>query len=164
MIDQIHTAIAALLTGDAPYLADMQALQLGSRDEATAPKLLRGLRTAKQVPQHDYPAQLLEVGDSEAESLANSGSEFSVIGFTQQGMATDTLIGFIWSQQDRDKAVAQRLGIQNAMVDLFLRHPDPGDATLAWVRAVAHDRGALHPTQTCLITVRVEYAQQRTPR
>lgn len=164
MIDQIHTAIQQLLTADAPYLADLQALQLGARDESVVPKLLLGLRTVKQVQSHDYPAQLLDVGDGEAESLANSGSEFSVIGFEQQGMAADVLLGFIWSQQERDRAVAQRLGLQNAVIDLFLRNPDPGGATLAWVRGVAHDRSALHPTQTTLFTIRVEYAQQRTPR
>lgn len=164
MIETIFTAIKGLLQADEPFLADIRALGLGKIGEEADLTVLGGLRPAAQVPQQKYPAALLDLGDSEAEALSNGGSEFSVIGFTQQGMAADILIGLIWHQQDRDTAVAQRLGINAAFVDLFLRHPDPGGAVLAWVRRVDHDRGGVHPTQTTLITVRVEYAQQRTDR
>lgn len=162
MIEQIYQAIRTLITTDATFVAAIQALGLGADGAAISPKVLDSMRRPEQVPQHDWPAFLLEAGDSDAEALSNDGSEFSVIGFTQQGMAADILIGLIWHQQDRATAVSQRLGLEAAFVDLFLRNPDPGDATLAWVRRVDRDRGALHPTQTALVTVRVEYAQQRT--
>lgn len=164
MITQIHAAIADLLTGDAPFVADMQALVLGSRDTPDTPRLLNAFRQPQQIPQDKWPAFLLEKGDSEASSAANDGSEFGVIGFTQQGMATDVLIGLIWHQSNPDTAYAQRLGLEQAFVDLLLRHPDPGGATLAWVRSIRFDGGALHPTQTALVTVRVEYEIQRTRR
>lgn len=164
VIEQIHAAIEALLAGDAPFVADMQALGLGTRNTADVPRLLLSLRDPRQVSQDLMPAFLVEKGDADAEALSNDGSEFSVIGFTQQGMATDVLIGVIWHQQDPALAYRQRMGLETAFVDLFLRHPDPGGTTLAWVRRVDFDRGALHPTQTVLATVRVEYAQQRTDR
>lgn len=164
MIGLIHAGIEALLTGDAPFVADMQALNLGSGGEAVAPQLLLALREPAQVPQQKYPAFLVEKGNADTEVLSDTGSEFSVIGFTQQGMATDVLIGVIWHQPTPETAYRQRMGLETAFVDLFLRHPDPGGATLAWVRRVDFDRGALHPTQTALVTVRVEYAQQRTAR
>jgi hypothetical protein len=164
VIEQIHAAIEALLAGDALFVADMQALALGAQNQQVAPQVLLALRDPAQIPQAKWPALLVEAGDGEAESITNSGSEFSVIGYTQQGMAADVEIGLIWHQADPDTAYRQRLGIQTAFIDLFLRNPDPGDAVLAYVRAIRPDRGALHPTQTMLITVRVEYAQQRISR
>lgn len=164
MIEQIHAAISALLTGDTYFVADLKAIGLGSHGEAAAPQVLPAFRQPQQVPQQKYPAFLLEKGDSATEGLSDDGSEFSVIGFTQQGMATDVLIGMIWHQTDPAVAYAQRLAIEQPFIDLFLRNPGPGNATLAWVRRIDFDRGALHPTQTALVTVRVEYAAQRTPR
>ena len=164
MIGQIHAAIEALLTGDAPFVADLLALNLGSDGSAVAPQLLLSLRDPRQVPQQKFPALLVEKGNADTEALSDTGSEFSVIGFSQQGMATDVLVGLIWHQPDPVVAYRQRTGLETAFVDLFLRHPDPGGATLAWTRRIDFDRGALHPTQTALVTVRVEYAQQRSNR
>lgn len=164
VIEQIHAAIEALLAGDALFLADMQALELGSQNQAVAPQVLLALRDPQQVHQSKYPAFLIEAGDAETEALTNDGTSFSVIGYTQQGMAADVEIGVLWHQADPDKAYRQRVGMEAPFIDLFLRNPDPGDATLAYVRRIVPDRGALHPTQTMLITVRVEYAQQRLQR
>lgn len=162
MIGAIHAAIEALLSADATFAADILALGLGSAGQAAAPQLLLGLREPRQVSAAQLPAYLVEKGDDDTASLTQDGSEFSVIGFSQQGMATDVLIGVIWSQQDVETAYRQRLGLSTAFVDLFLRNPDPGGAVMAWTRKVVYDRGALHPTQTALVTVRVEYAQQRS--
>lgn len=158
----IHAAIESLLKTDATFLAAVSALNLGAESQPAEPQVLKAFRDPRQIPQHQWPAWILEAGDSEAEGLTNADSTFGVLGFSQQGMACDVLIGAIWHQGDRDTAYDQRLALEAIFVDLFLRHPDPGGATLAWVRRVEFDRGALHPTQTAMVTVRVEYAQERS--
>lgn len=163
-IEAIHDAIAALLTQDALFAQDLTALALGANNGALVPRVIEAFRTPQQVPQQHYPAFLLEKGDSEAESIGNDGGGFGVIGYTQQSMATDVLIGLVWHQQDHSRAYRQRLGIERAFIDLFLRHADAGGATLAYVRRVDFDRGGLHPLQTAQIVARVEYSQQRITR
>lgn len=163
VIVAIHAAIEALLANDATFVAAIRALNLGTGGVAATPKVMKSLRDPQQVGQENYPAWLIEKGDSAAESLSNDGTEFGVIGFTQQGMASDILIGLVWHQQDAAVAYGQRLGLEAAFVDLFLRNPAPGGATIAWARELKFDRGALHPTQTALATIRVEYAQARLP-
>lgn len=166
MIVQIHDAIEALLSGDADFLADVRALELGAQGQAAVFQILHSLRDPAQVHPSKLPAVMLEKGDDEIESLSNTGDDggFSVIGYTQQGMAADLFIGMQWHQADPERAYRQRLGLLPVFVDLFLRNPDPGGATNVYVRRMEFDRGALHPIQTALVTVRIEYAQPRISR
>ena len=159
---QIHDAIEQLLLDDALFRADMEALGLSAHGQAAHPKIIKAFRPAQQIDASKLPAFVLEKGNSSAAPLANAGSEHSVIGFQQQGMSTDVFIGLAWHQQEHEKAYEQRLGIERAFIQLFLRHPDPGGAVMAWVSSVEFDRGALHPRQTALVTVTTEYAVRRS--
>lgn len=160
----IHNALADLLTGDPNFLSDLGVLTLGNGGAVAYPQVLRAFRDPRQIDSARLPLFLLESGDSDAQAVTNDGSMFGVVGFTQQDMACDVLIGVIWHQQDHDTAYAQRLRLETAFIDLLLRHPDVGGAVTAWVNKVQFDRGALHPTQTAVITVRVEYVQARIDR
>lgn len=159
---QIHDAIEVLLRNDAPFKAAMEALGLGAHGQAAHPNIIKAFRDPAQIDSSKLPAFVLEKGDSQAAALSNAGSEHSVIGFQQQGMSTDVYIGLAWHQQDHDKAYDQRIGLELAFVQLFLRNPDPGGAVMSWVSQVEFDRGALHPRQTALITVTNEYAVRRS--
>lgn len=161
-VTQIHEAIEALLRDDAAFQADIAALGLGTTGAAAHPKIIKAFRPPEQIGAEHLPAFVLEKGDSQTAVLTNAGTEHSVIGFVQQGMGTEIYIGLVWHQQAHDRAYEQRLGLENAFVELFLRNPDPGGAVLAWVSQVEFDRGALHPRQTALVTVTAEYVVRRS--
>lgn len=162
-IADIHDGLATLLAEDVTFRQQIDALGLGADGAAAVPAVWRGFRDPRQIHASKLPLMVLETGDSEAQAATNDGSQFGVLGYTQQEMAADVLIGLVWHQPDHDKAYAQRVALESIFVLLLLRNPDVGGALQAWVHQVQYDRGALHPTQTAVVTVRVEYVLARPP-
>lgn len=163
-IAAIHAALASLLATDAHFVDDIEAIGLGSSGQAVVPGLLKAFRDPRQIHTSTLPLFVLDTGDGDAQAILNDGNTFGVMGYTQQDMAAEILVGLVWHQTDHDTAYAQRLKLEPAFIDLMLRHPDVGGAAQAWVAKIQFDRGALHPTQTAVVTIRVEYAQKRVVR
>lgn len=152
MIDALHDAIADLLTTEPTFVADVQALALGSSGAAATPGVLRSFRPLRSLGQEHYPSWLLEPGD--ATSIEES------IGSHCQTFEVEILLALVWHQQDHATAYAQRLALLSAITRLFLRNPRPGDIADVRVDAEANDRSANHPahiaTLRLLATVRIE--------
>lgn len=163
-IATIHAALAVLLTTDPFFVEDIEAIGLGAAGQIVVPGMWYAFRDPRQIHTSKLPLFVLEKGDSDAQAVLNDGNTFGVMGFSQQDMATDILVGMIWHQPDHDTAYQQRLKIEPAFLDLMLRHPDVGGAVQAWVRHIQFDRGALHPTHTAVVSIRVEYTQHRVIR
>jgi len=143
----IDSGIAALLAGDAAFLADIQALGLGENGEAMAPSLLRGFRPVASIGQEHFPCWVMELGDT--------GSTGVAVGACHQDFQGELLLALVWHQQDPDTAYQQRLGLLPALVRLFLRNPLMGDAAVT-VDAQANDRSANHPTHITTFRLLVE--------
>lgn len=162
-IAAIHDALADLLTQDAAFVAAIQALGLGNDGAAAVPGVWLAFRDPRQIHASKLPLFVLESGDADAQAVTNDGSTFGVMGYTQQEMAADVLVGLVWHQPDHETAYRQRLGLETAFLQLLLRNPAVGGALQAWLKQMQFDRGALHPTQTAVATLRVEYIVSRDP-
>ena len=153
MIRALHDAIATLLTTDAQFLADVQALGLGSSGEAVAPKVLRSFRPIASLGQEHFPAWVMEPGDDETIGRA--------VGSCHQDLQVEILLGLVWHQQDPDAAYYQRLDMRGPLTALFLRNPSPDGDSTVYVDAQGNDRSANHPTHitTFRLLAEVSYTQ-----
>lgn len=139
MIHALKTAVATLLTTEATFVTAMAALGFGTHGELAAPTtVLRSFRPFRTVGQENYPCWIFESGDIQTiEQAINS---------CHQTLETEILFALLWHQQDHDTAADQRDKVVDEVVQLFLRHPCPGDIADTWVDAVGNDRSANHPT------------------
>jgi hypothetical protein len=136
-VADVHDGIAALLAGDATFVAELQALGLGLNGEAVTPGVVRSFRPLASLGQEVYPSWVLEPGDA-----ASAGQ---AVGSCHQDFQSEVLLGLVWHQQDPDTAYRQRLALLDALVRLFLRNPLVADSPVT-VDAQGNDRAANHPT------------------
>lgn len=163
MIASIRSALGLLLTTDPQFMADMQALNLGSTGAAVVPKVLKGNRRFDQLGAEHRPCWVSDAGDQRPESAADYGDAMGlVIGSHQQDWSADIELALVWHQQDYDASVDQTDAIVPALVRLLLRNPSvSGTCTNAYVAAVVPDRNNQHPTHSLFITVRVHAPIER---
>lgn len=164
MIDAILAAIAGLLTTDPTLVAALRTLNLGSLGSDAVPQtIVRGNRPMQSLGQEKYPCWIVELDDLEIESLAQGSASFLAMNGSYQGVARNIRLALVWHQPDPDTAFGQRKGLEEPLVQLFLRQLDLGitGVTAAYVSRIEPDRGANHPTQIWRATVRVEYAIPR---
>lgn len=145
MIALLHAAIDELLRTEAAFVADLQALSLGSSGAAATPKVLHGFRPVRSIGQEHYPCWVMEPGDDQSVEEA--------IGSCHQGFETEIIIALVWHQQDPEIAYQQRLSLLDDVVRLFLRNPTPGGIADVRVDACGNDRQANHPTH--IVTFRL---------
>lgn len=153
MIEAAHDAIAALLIGDAQFVADVKALGLGINGEAVTPKVLRSFRPFGSLGQEHFPSWMLEPGDDSTFERA--------VGSCHQGVETEILLALVWHQEDPDTAYRQRLKLRAALTSLFLRNPMVDGDCAVHVDAQGNDRAANHPTHitTFRLLADVTYTQ-----
>lgn len=136
-IQALKAALAALLTSDAEFVAEIAALGLPSNGALAAPtKVLKGFRSPQAIGQENYPCWLLESGDDQLTEEA--------IGSQRQIYESELLLGLVWHQQARETAIDQRDALLPALVRLLLRNPVLADCGMR-VDARGNDRGANHP-------------------
>lgn len=145
MIALLHAAIDELLRTEVTFVADLQALSLGSSGAAATPKVLHGFRPVRSIGQEHYPCWVMEPGDDQSVEEA--------IGSCHQGFETEIIIALVWHQQDPEIAYQQRLSLLDDVVRLFLRNPTPGGIADVRVDACGNDRQANHPTH--IVTFRL---------
>lgn len=158
MIAAARAALALLLTTDPQFLADIEALGLGSTGNAAAPVVLKGNRRFEQIGQEKYPAWIHDAGDQRGASGGNDGGDPDglVINSTQQDWLGEIELSLIWHQQEYETAVDQVDGVLPALVRLLLRNPSLGETcTQAFVANVINDRSYRHPTHSTAFVIRV---------
>lgn len=153
MIEALHDAIAQMLITDAQFVADLQAMNLGTHSTAATPKVMRSFRPLRSLGQEHLPAWMLEPGDDSTFERA--------VGSCHQGVETEILLALVWHQQDPDTAYRQRLQLREALTALFLRNPAPDGECTVYVEAQGNDRAANHPTHitTFRLLADVTYTQ-----
>ena len=137
MRKQLHDAIATLLTTDAPFVAAMQALNLGSHGTPVTPGVTRGMRDWRKIRQEVFPTWVLEPGDAQTVEQG--------LGSCHLVQDAEVLLALVWHQQDHDTAYNQRLALEDDVVRLFLRNPRPGNVADTVADASGNDRQANHP-------------------
>ena len=137
-IQGLKAELAALLTGDAEFVAELAALALPSNGALTAPtKVVKGFRPLQLLGQENYPCWVLESGDDQLTEEA--------VGSQRQIYESEILLSLVWHQQNRETAVDQRDALLPALVGLLLRNPVLSDCGMR-VDARGNDRNANHPT------------------
>lgn len=158
MIAAARAALALLLTTDPVFVADMQALALGTDGTAVTPGVLKGNRRFEQVGQEQYPVFIHDAGDQQGANASNEGGDPDglVINSTQQDWLGEVELSLVWLQQDYNIAVDQVDRVLPALVRLLLRNPGlSGTCTLAYVANVINDRSYRHPTHVTAFVIRV---------
>ncbi|MBB5885468.1 MULTISPECIES: hypothetical protein [unclassified Xanthomonas] len=158
MIAAARAALSRLLVTDAEFIAELQALALGSADEVVVPAVLKGNRRFDQLGQEHYPCWISDKGDARGASAGNGGGDPDglVINSTQQDWLGDLEVSLVWHQQDYERAIDQLDAITPALTRLLLRHPSLDDTcTLAFVANELNDRSYRHPTHCIAFVVRV---------
>lgn len=164
MIATARAALVNLLTTDPLFVADMQALGLGTDGSAATPGQVAGNRPFEQIGQNNYPCWVHDTGDMLGASAGNFADTAAglVLGSDQQDWQADILLSLVWYQKDFATAVSQTDAVQPALVRLLLRNPGLADScTLAYVADVQPDRGMRHPTHSIAFSVRVHFTIER---
>lgn len=163
MIAVARQKLIELLTTDADFSADMEALGLGARGAAVVPQVIKGNKPFAQLQQKDYPCWVTDRGNAQGASNSYDGDPAGlVLNNTQQDWQTDIGLALVWHQQDFDKSLDQRDGIQPALVRLLLRNPGLHDTCqLAWVSGELSDRSASAPTHCIAFELRIQHTIYR---
>ncbi|MDR3389926.1 MAG: hypothetical protein P4L92_23055 [Rudaea sp.] len=135
------SGIAALLTGDATFVAAIAAL-LG----APVTTVLRGNIPVSQIPAGSYPCFVVEQGDGKAAPTANT-MDSQTIGLAMSSFESDVLVSLIWTDQNPATAAITRGKLPTPFAQLLMRNPQPGGIDGAWLGEWQPDRGVNHPTQ-----------------
>lgn len=153
------SGVATLLTTDATFQAALTAL-LG----VTINRALRSNQPTATIPRDLWPLFMLEQGDGAAESITQGGADTHglTIGNTRQGFASSIDLAVLWTQPDREAAAAARGQLPTLLAQLFMRNPQPGGVSLAYLESWSPDQGTHHPDQIFVATVRGEYAIRRS--
>lgn len=144
--------IRALLTGDATFSAAITAL-IGAQ-----PGVLRGNAPFANIPAGSYPCWVVEQGNGNAQPSSEGGDTFLTIGTREGSYQSDLGVALVWKNNDREAAADQREQLSALFAQLMLRNPQPGGITAAWLEGWTPDRGALHPTQLWVATIRGLYS------
>ena len=152
IVEDLHNAIAALLTTDATFTAALVAsVASGGVGLASVPtKVLsnRPLAEIQQMHADLLPCWIME--PINAAAIASDGSDFGVtIGAGAQEFRHRIVVSLVWREQDRDTAFRQRLRIPELLVQLFLRNPTAGldYCTGCLITGSEPDQGGQHPFQ-----------------
>lgn len=150
--EQLHDAIAGLLTTDAVFTAALVAsIAAGGVGLSRVPSTVlsnRPMVELQQLHADQLPCWVME--PMNAAAIASEGSDFGVtIGAGAQEFRNRVIVSLVWREQDRDTAYRQRLRIPDLLVNLFLRNPTVGlaDCTGCLVTATEPDQGGQHPFQ-----------------
>lgn len=155
-IVDLHNGLAQALTTEPTFVADMQALQLGAQNEATAPKVLRAKQKAKPHQSH-WPCWVMEVGDLSEQDISNGAAEPLAIGSVSQSFAIQTPVWLFWHQPDNETAYRQRQGLTEPLVRLCLRIRKFGGVGTTRVIKVQPDYASNHPTQVLVVTFETQF-------
>lgn len=158
MIAAARAALAVLLATDPEFVADMEALNLGSTGNAVVPKVIKGNVPFAQLGQEHFPCFVHDAGDQRGASASDQAGDPDglSINSTQQDWLGEIELSLVWLQQKIDVAVDQVDGVLPALVRLLLRNPGLSDTcTLAFVANVINDRSYRHPTHATAFVVRV---------
>lgn len=152
----IRTALAALMSGDPDFVAEVQALGLGSHGAAVTPGMIHGNTPFQQLGQDRYPTWVTDSDDDAAAPGAEgSDPDGMVLGAHQQTWQFEFLFSLVWHQQNVATALAQRDAMLPAVVRLLLRNPSVvGTCDLAAVVRVENDQSIKHPTHTTTFVIR----------
>lgn len=166
IVEQVHDAIAALLTTDATFTAALTAsIASGGCGLRKVPAKVLSNQPMEQIQQlytQGDPVWVLEPLPGEA--LASQDSDFGLtIGSGQQAFRHSAVAVLVWSEKDRDTAYRQRLRIPERAVQLFLRAGTLGlpDCAGVVVRAVAPDGGGTHPNHMLRVEITADVFVQR---
>lgn len=164
MIAAARAALHALLTTDAQFIADMQALGLAADDSGAVPAVRSGNRPFAQIHQAEYPCWIDDAGEQQGAGFGNLASDPAglVINSTQQDWVGDIELSLVWHQQDHARSVEQTDAILPALVRLLLRNPGlSGTCALANVARADSSLGERHPTHVVRVAVRCMYTIYR---
>jgi hypothetical protein len=150
IVEDVHAAIAALLTTDATFTAALTAsIASGGCGLPRVPTNVLSNRPNAEIEQlhvTKLPCWVMEPINGEA--LPDASSEFGLtIGSGQQAFRFRVVVSLFWRETDRDIAYRQRVRIPERIAQLFLRADTLGlpDCAGAIVRAVEPDQGGTHP-------------------
>ncbi|MGH8083870.1 MAG: hypothetical protein ACREPV_01160 [Lysobacter sp.] len=165
MSDPIVDALETLLTTDPQFVAELQALNLGTAGGVATPTVLRSNRRFEQIGQEHYPCFVIDAGDGAGQDGGNDGGGDAAglsLGSCSQDWAEDFDLAFVWINQDHAASLGQRRAVFTAVVRLLLRNPDLNRAvTLAYVAQAANDSNQRHPTHFSSYVVRVHHTIHR---
>lgn len=152
IVEQLHDAIAALLTSDAAFTTALTtAISGGGVGMPQAPVRVLSNRPLAELQQ--LHADLLPVWIMEPMNATVIATEFSDLGVTigagQQEFRHRIVVSLVWTETDRDVAYRQRLRIPELMAQLFMRNPTAGldGCTACILTASEPDQGGAHPFQ-----------------
>lgn len=152
IVEDLHDAIAALITTDATFTAALVAtVASGGAGLPQVPTRVlsnRPLAELQQLHADLLPCWVME--PINAAVIPSEGSDFGVtIGAGQQEFRHRIVVSLVWTEIDRDTAYRQRLRIPELLVQLLLRNPTVGLAqcTGCLVTASEPDQGGAHPFQ-----------------
>lgn len=157
--------IAATLATEATFVAEMEALNLGSTGMPIAPGVIKGNRPIASLGQERFPTWVMEAGDLDGAALSpDSDGDGLVVGGHQQTFRVDIPLALVWHQQDPETAYHQRVDLAEQLAQLLLRNDFDG-CTNCWLASAKNDRQANHPTHVAVFVIAalVTYTRRSSP-
>lgn len=158
MVKAFTDALRALLTGDATFAEDIQAL-LGK----PVARVIRANTPWEQIGAQLLPCFVMEQGDGRASGWGSGDENGLVIGHGSQGFSSELDVCLLWQEPDRDTAADQRAQLPEIFARLLLRNPQPGGVNGAWLQEWTPDQGVRHPMQCWAARIHADYEITRTP-
>jgi hypothetical protein len=170
MPEMVGAAIAALLTSDAAFVAELTAPTVGGGvGLSVAPANVISNRPFDQIVnlgQESLPCWVIEPIEMQAGPFANITDDDTglTLGGDMQVFRLNIGVGLVWAEQNRDVAYLQRQRIPDSLVRLFLRYGDAGVAgcSSCVVTQVQPDQALNHPMQNLKAVLTADIAITRS--